>query len=401
MNSPVPFLDLQALHAEIRLELEDAFRRVWETGQFVGGQFVERFEAEWAAYCGVRHAVGVSDGTAALELTLRAFGIGPGDDVMVPVNTFIATWEAVVAVGARPVGVDVDPGTLLMSAEAVDRACTPATAAIIAVHLFGQPVNMDEMRGVATRRGLWLIEDAAQAHGATWRGKPAGSLGDAACFSFYPGKNLGAFGDAGAVVTNRADIAATVRSLSNHGRAQGAANRHDLIGSNRRLDGLQAAILSAKLPHLDRWNARRRAAARCYDEALAGLPLLRPVQVAPGAETSNHLAVVLVDRRDQVRTGLADDGIGTGVHYTVPCHLQPAFAGLNAPAFPVAERAAHLLLSLPMGPHMTADHVQQVARSLSRALEIPSVRARRTAKGAALRMQVPVVPAISSRTAAS
>ena len=260
---------------------------------FIGGEAVDRFEAEWAAYCGTRHCVGLSDGTAALELALAALGIGPGDEVIVPANTFIATVEAVAAVGAVPVMIDVDPATLLMTGEAVRAACTPRTAAVIAVHLYGQPVDMDAIRAVAGPAGIAVIEDAAQAHGATWRGARAGSLGHVGCFSFYPGKNLGAFGDAGGVVTDDAELAQRIRCLANHGRPRGAAEQHVLMGQNHRLDGLQAAILSVKLRRLDAWNAARRRLARLYGEALQGLPV-EPVSIRPEAVSSHHLAVVQV-----------------------------------------------------------------------------------------------------------
>jgi dTDP-4-amino-4,6-dideoxygalactose transaminase len=367
MSTTIPFLDLKALHAEIRPDLDEAFRRVTESGHFVGGEFVERFEAEWAAYCGTRYAVGVSDGTAAIELSLRALGIGPGSEVIVPTNTFVATWEAVVAAGAHPVPVDVDRDTLLMTAGAVDAACSEKTAAVIVVHLFGQPADMDAMRSVADRRGIALIEDAAQAHGATWKDRRVGGFGDAGCFSFYPGKNLGAFGDAGAVVTNDRQLADRIRSFGNHGRSPTEAHRHLVVGDNRRLDGLQAAILSAKLPHLERWNRGRRRAADDYRAAMAGLPV-RAVATAPGAVSAYHLAVVEIDHRDAIRDALTHAGIGTGVHYADPCHRQPAFAGLVSGHYPVSEHAAGRILSLPMGPHLSAEQIGLIASALARAL---------------------------------
>ena len=227
MKAKVPFLDLAAMHADLAKELNEAWRRVSTSAKFVGGEFVDRFEESWAAYCGAKYCVGVSDGTSALELALRALGTCPGDEVIVPANTFIATWEAVIAVGARPVAVDVDPWTLLMTAEAIEVARSKRTVGVIAVHLFGQPANMDLINRTAKRAGLWVVEDAAQAHGATWRGKRVGSLADVGCFSFYPGKNLGAFGDAGAVVTNHAYVADCIRSLANHGRHANAADTRE------------------------------------------------------------------------------------------------------------------------------------------------------------------------------
>ena len=367
MKAKIPFLDLAAMHAELAKELDEAWRCVSKSGKFVGGEFVGRFEESWAAYCGVKHCVGVSDGTSALELALRALGTCPGDEVIVPVNTFIATWEAVIAVGARPVAVDVDPMTLLMTAEAIEAACRKRTVGVIAVHLFGQPANMDLINRAAKRAGLWVVEDAAQAHGATWRGKRAGNLADVGCFSFYPGKNLGAFGDAGAVVTNDSYLADCIRSLANHGRHANAADRHVRIGHNHRLDGLQAAILSAKLPHLDRWNERRRHAARRYQLALAGLPL-DLVEIAKEAVSSHHLSVVQVNNRDQVQLELAAEGIATGIHYRTPCHLQPAYRHLTDKELPVAERAAQRILSLPMFPHLSEEQIERVAAVLHHVL---------------------------------
>ena len=378
MKAKVPFLDLAAMHAELGPELDDAWRRVSTSGKFVGGEFVDRFEESWAAYCGVKYCVGVSDGTSALELALRALGTCPGDEIIVPANTFIATWEAVIAVGARPVAVDVDSLTLLMTAEAIEAACGKRTVGVIAVHLFGQPANMDLINRAAKRAGLWVVEDAAQAHGGTWRGKRAGSLADVGCFSFYPGKNLGAFGDAGAVVTNHAYVAECIRSLANHGRHANAADRHVRIGHNHRLDGLQAAILSAKLPYLDRWNAHRRQAARRYESALAGLPL-DLVGIATEAVSSHHLSVVQVDDRDQVQRELAAEGITTGIHYRTPCHLQPAYRHLTNKALPVAERAAQRILSLPMFPHLSEEQIERVATVLRQVL-LPGDKTKASAK---------------------
>jgi len=363
VHAEIPLVDLDALHAEIAAELNEAWHRVTATNHFVGGALVEKFEAEWAAYCGVSDCVGVSDGTAALKLALQALGIGPGDEVIVPANTFIATWEAVTAVGARPVAVDVDPATLLITGEAVMAAVTSRTAAVIAVHLYGQPVDMDAINNVGRRVGIAVIEDAAQAHGATWRGRRAGGLGDIGCFSFYPSKNLGALGDAGAVTTNRTDIAERIRSLSNHGRIPTLPDRHILQGHNHRLDALQAALLSVKLPHLDRWNrARTRIADRYREHFLDSA--VDTIAISPAAVSSHHLAVVLVDDRDEVRHGLNSQGIRTGVHYAVPCHLQPAFAALQQAPMPVAELAADCILSLPIFPHMTTTQVDRVAAAI-------------------------------------
>lgn len=360
----VPFLDLAAMHAELAPALETAWRDTIGTSRFIGGPEVDGFEAEWAAYCGTRHCVGVSNGTVALELALAALGIGRGDEVIVPANTFIATAAAVVAVGATPVFADVDPATLLLTPGAIAAQLTERTAAVIPVHLYGQPADMDAINALAARRGLCVIEDAAQAHGATWRGRPAGSLSRAGCFSFYPGKNLGAFGDAGAVVTDDAALAERIRALSNHGRSQSDPYRHDTLGGNERLDAVQAAVLRIKLRSLDAWNEGRRRAAALYVQELGGLPV-RLVEVAPEAKSSHHLAVIRSLERDALRAALTEAGIGTGIHYPIPCHLQAPFRTAGRPPLPVAEQAAGEILSLPMFPHLTAAQVRQVADAIA------------------------------------
>ena len=369
MKFKVPFLDLMAMNAEAEGEIQHAWRSVCETGEFVGGRFVEAFEEQWAAYCGTRHSVGVSDGTAALELALRALGAGPGDDILVPANTFIATWEAIVAVGARPVAVDVDPESLLVTAAGFANAMTARTVGAIPVHLFGQPADMPAIMAFARTRAIWIVEDAAQAHGASWAGQMVGSFGDVGCFSFYPGKNLGALGDAGAIVTNRLEIAEAVRSMANHGRQSSCAYMHDRIGSNRRLDGLQAAILSAKLGHLDGWNVRRRAAMATYGARFAGYPL-EFTMTARGATSVHHLAVIQVANREAIRQALLNAGITTGVHYPTPCHLQPAYRHFTQAPMPVAERAATRILSLPMFPHITEQQIEWVAECLGQQLKL-------------------------------
>jgi dTDP-4-amino-4,6-dideoxygalactose transaminase len=368
MSMPVaiPFIDIKAANAEVSGEVRDAFERLYRDCAFIGGEAVERFEEEWADYCGTRYCVGVSDGTAAIELSLRALGIGRGDEVIVPANTFIATAAAVVAAGARPVFVDVDPATHLVTAADVRQAIGPRTAAVIAVHLYGQPADMDAIGAVAASAGIAVIEDAAQAHGATWRGRKAGSLSRAGCFSFYPGKNLGACGDAGAVVTDDAGLADRIRMLSNHGRPPAAAHLHHVVGTNGRLDGIQAAILSIKLTRLDAWNARRQRMAERYVQAFEGLPV-EMVATAPGARSSHHLAVIRTEGRDELRRFLAAEGIGTGIHYPVPCHRQEAFADMAAPPLPVVERLAGRILSLPMCPYLTDAQVARVADAIHRA----------------------------------
>jgi dTDP-4-amino-4,6-dideoxygalactose transaminase len=364
----IPFLDLQPMHSEVAPALEAAWRSAIDTGRFIGGEAVERFEQAWADYCGTRHCVGLANGTAALELSLAALGIGPGDEVIVPANTFIATASAVATVGAEVVFVDVDPATLLLTAARVAEAITPRTAAVIAVHLYGQPVDMDAIREVAGRAGIVVLEDAAQAHGATWQGRRAGSLSRVGCFSFYPGKNLGGVGDAGAIVTDDEVLAARVRSLANHGRAAGDAALHQYRGGNHRLDALQAAVLSAKLPCLDRWNADRRRLVQRYGELLATTPATMP-SVAPGAVSSCHLAVLQVPDRDRLRERLAAQGIATGIHYPIPCHRQPAFAQAAGPSLPVVEAAARALVSLPLFPHLPEAAVARVAEAVGDALD--------------------------------
>ena len=363
----IPFIDLQSMHAEVRDDLDEAWRQVSLSGKFIGGEAVDNFESKWADYCGSKYCVGVGSGTAALELTLAALGLGRGDEVIVPANTFIATAAAVAAVGARVAFVDVDPATLLITAEILKQAITSRTAAVIVVHLYGQPADMDSISQVASSAGIAVLEDAAQAHGACWRGKKAGSLSHAGCFSFYPGKNLGAFGDAGAVVTNDRAVAERIRSLSNHGRSHNNPHRHELIGANHRLDALQAAILSVKLKRLDAWNAGRRRAADAYAAALAGLPV-QLVDTGPNASSCYHLAVVQTPHRHEVRQALAAEQISTGLHYPIPCHRQTPFMTGRVSSLPVVEAAADRVLSLPMFPHLTDAQIRSVADAISRAL---------------------------------
>lgn len=383
LSQPVPFLDLQRAHAELRQELDSAWRQLVDGGGFIGGPPVADFEAEWAAYCGTRFAVGVSDGTAAIELALAALGIGLGDEVIVPGNTFIATVEAVVKVGATPIMVDVEPSTLLLAPAAVEAAIGPRTVAVIAVHLYGQPCDMDALNALCTRHGLALIEDAAQAHGASWRGRRAGSLGTIGCFSFYPGKNLGAFGDAGAVVTDDERIAEAIRSRANHGRPTGAAERCAVLDGNHRLDALQAAVLRIKLRHLDRWNRVRAEIVERYTQVLAGSGAVFPA-IRTEATSSHHLAVVLVPERDAVKQRLAAAGIMTGIHYAIPCHQQTACAHLFAaastiPSLPIVEAAAGRVLSLPLFPHMQPAEVKRVSDALAAILATTASMAREDA----------------------
>lgn len=363
-NIAIPFLDLAAMHAEVCAQVNASWQRIIQRADFVGGSDVEDFEHAWAAYCDRRYAVGVGNGTDALQLALQALGIGHGDEVIVPANTFVATAEAVVAAGAIPRFVDVDPDTLVVSAGLIEAAVTARTAAVIAVHLYGQPADMDAIGRVAQRAKLAVVEDAAQAHGATWRGRKAGSLADVGCFSFYPGKNLGAFGDAGAVVTDDSAIAERVRSLADHGRSPRSKYIHDLVGVNSRLDALQAAVLLAKLVRLDAWNAARRRIAHLYRVGLAPTAV-RPVKIAEGVCSAFHLFVIRTHDRDGLRAALASRHIATGIHYPLPCHKQSGLRSFADEPLPVAEQAAQEILSLPMFPHMTAEQVKEVCGAIA------------------------------------
>jgi dTDP-3-amino-3,4,6-trideoxy-alpha-D-glucose transaminase len=354
----VPFLDLAAPHAPLRPALDAAAARVLDRSWYVLGPEVEAFEAEFAAWTGARACVGVGSGLEALRLALLAAGVGPGDEVIVPAHTFIATWLAVSEVGATPVPVDVDLATGNVSAEACAAAVTARTRALVPVHLYGQPADCDALEALAARHALFLLFDAAQAHGARWRGRPLGGRGGAAAWSFYPGKNLGALGDGGAITTDDLALAERLRRLRNYGQAE--KYRHVERGANSRLDELQAAFLRVKLPHVDAWNGRRRALAAAYRAALpASLPLLH---VAEGADPCWHLLVVRAARRDALRAALAGAGVETLVHYPVPPHLQPAYAGrFPEGAFPAAERLAREVVSLPIGPHLAEADAAAVA----------------------------------------
>jgi dTDP-4-amino-4,6-dideoxygalactose transaminase len=360
----IPFTDVAAMTAEVWPTIQNDYLQCMLSARYIGGSPVESFESAWAQYCGARHAVGVGNGTDAIELTLTALEIGPGDEVIVPANTFIATVAAVVRAGATPRFADVSEDTLLLTPDTLRAALTPQTRAVIVVHLYGQMPDMDGLQAVATDHGLIVIEDAAQAHGAEWAGQRAGSLGVAATFSFYPGKNLGAFGDAGAVVTSRPEIADRVRALANHGRTHGSAHyEHDFVGTNSRLDTLQAIALSGKLAFIEDWTERRIALAARYSEQLRDLDI-GLVQVAPAARHVYHLLVVRVADRALVQAELGRRGIGTGVHYPVPCHLQPPLRRYAHGPMPVAEQAAAEVLSLPLFPHMTNGQVDAVCDAL-------------------------------------
>jgi dTDP-4-amino-4,6-dideoxygalactose transaminase len=363
----VPLVDLQAQHREIAEEVAAGFAAVIATTAFILGPAVSEFEASFAQFCGVRHCVGAGNGTDALEMILRAFDIGPGDEVVVPANTFIATALAVVRAGATPVLVDCEEHHLLDPAQVAARL-TPRTRALLPVHLYGQVADMEALLALAAPRDILVLEDAAQAQGARRHGRPAGSLGSAAGTSFYPGKNIGAYGDGGAVLTDSSEIAERVRRLRNWGSER--KYHHPEIGFNSRLDTLQAVVLSAKLKRLAAWNAARRQAAARYDELLADVPELELPRTLPGNEHVWHLYVVRVPRRDAVLAHLHAAGIGAGIHYPTPLHLHGALRHLayREGDFPNAERAAREVLSLPLYPHITEDQQRQVVASLAAAL---------------------------------
>jgi dTDP-4-amino-4,6-dideoxygalactose transaminase len=360
-----PFVDLAAQWAEVRAAVLPELERLLATGAFIGGEAVTRFETAFAAYCGVPHAVGVANGTDALHLALRALGVGPGDEVVTVANTFVATVGAIVQAGARPVLVDAREDTLLMDAASLDAVVTPATRAVVPVHLYGRLVEMAPVQQWCAAHGVALLEDAAQAHGASRAGRRAGAFGDAAGFSFYPAKNLGAAGDAGAIVTARPEVAERLRRLRDHGQTE--RYHHAVVGVNSRLDALQAAVLSAKLARLDAWNERRRALAAIYHERLDKVDGVEPV-AAPADPASHvyHLFVVRCPERDRLRAALTARAIDTGLHYPIPVHLQPAWRhlGYREGDFPVAEASARTVLSLPMYPHMSDEAVHRVCDAI-------------------------------------
>jgi dTDP-4-amino-4,6-dideoxygalactose transaminase len=363
----IPFLDLGAAYRELKSEIDVAVGRVLESGWYILGPEVEAFEADWAHYCEAQHAVGVANGLDALTLALRALDIGPGDEVIVPSNTYIATWLAVSGVGATPVPVEPDPATYNIDPARIEAAITPRTRAILPVHLYGQPADLDPILDIARRHQLRVIEDAAQAHGARYKGRRIGAHGDIVCWSFYPGKNLGALGDAGAVTTNHAALAARVALLRNYGSRQKYVNEE--AGVNSRLDPIQAAVLRVKLGVLNDWTARRRAVAAAYAEELRDSGLTLP-HVPDWAEPAWHLYVVRSPNRDALQAKLTEAGVGTLVHYPIPPHMQQAYAGMGiAPeALPLAVQLADEVLSLPIGPQLDLGHVDQVISSIKNAV---------------------------------
>jgi dTDP-4-amino-4,6-dideoxygalactose transaminase len=361
----VPMVDLRAQYLRIQEEIDAAVARVVASTQFIGGEECRLFEAEFAAFCGASHAVGVANGTDALAIALRAYGVGPGDHVVTVANTFIATGEAILLNGARPVFVDVDEASFTMDPLALERAITPRTKVILPVHLYGHPAKMDAILAVAAARGLPVLEDSAQAHGAQVAGRRAGSLGHAACFSFYPGKNLGAYGDAGAITTNDADFAARVRQIANHG---GGTTKYDnvVLGTNSRLDTLQAAVLRVKLRQLERWTAERLERALAYTRLLEDTPgLVLPREQAWG-RSAWHLYTLRAASRDGLQAHLAARGIATAVHYPRPIHLQPAMAAAGGQPgdLPVSERLSREVIQIPLYAELPLETLESVAQEI-------------------------------------
>ena len=362
----VPFVDLKTQYESIRDEIEVAIRQVLDSTAFAGGPFVAQFEREFASFCQCEYAIGVGSGTDALWLSLLALGIGQGDEVITVPNTFIATAEAISFTGARPVFVDIDDQTYNMNPALLENAITPRTKAIIPVHLFGQTADMDPIMEIAKAHGLFVIEDACQAHGAKYKGRPAGSIGDAGCFSFYPGKNLGAYGEAGAIVTNNPDLNEKIRMLRDHGQPK--KYYHTVIGWNARMDGLQGAILSVKLKRLAHWNEARRKNAQLYNELLSNVDGVLVPREADYARHVYHIYAIRVQNRDALISTLAEKGIACGIHYPVPVHLQEAyhFLELGKVSFPIAEKCAEELVSLPMFPELTKEQIHHVVHEIKK-----------------------------------
>jgi dTDP-4-amino-4,6-dideoxygalactose transaminase len=364
----VPFVDLKAQYASLKPAMDAAIQSVLDRTAFILGREVEEFDAAFARYVGSRFSVGVCSGTDALEMALLACGIGPGDEVVTAANTYIATCEAISRAGATIRWVDADPRTYNMDPTLLERAISPKTKAIMPVHLYGQPADMEPIMEIARAHRLKVIEDCAQAHGATYHGRQVGTFGDAACYSFYPGKNLGAYGDAGAVVTNDEQVADTVRLLRNHGQREKYI--HLIEGQCHRLDNIQAAVLNVKLPHLDQWNAERRRAASWYGELLQDQSRIVAPCVPPGIEPVFHLYVVQVPNRDAVQAALKRDGVETGIHYPIPLHEQPAYTrlGHRPDDFPVSHRLGPAILSLPIFPELTRAQAEYVVDRLKAAV---------------------------------
>jgi dTDP-4-amino-4,6-dideoxygalactose transaminase len=369
----IPLCDLYAQYLTIKPDIDAAIERTIVHSAFIGGEELQAFEAEFANYCESKACVGVGNGTDALYLALRGLGVGPGDEVVTVAHTFIATAETITLTGARPIFVDIREDTMLMDPDALESVITARTRAIIPVHLYGQPCDMDRIMEVARRHKLKVVEDAAQAHGARWRGKRVGSIGDVACFSFFPGKNLGAYGDAGAVVSQDEQLIQRIRMLANHGRMDKYI--HENEGVNSRLDGLNAAILRVKLRHLDEWNEARRRHVRQYMETLRDSGAMLPV-VNTNADPVWHLFVIRVPQRDRIQARLNERGIAAGIHYPVPLHRQPAYKHLNIAdgALPITERVAASIISLPMYPELIRDQIEVVSRAVIEAASAETTR---------------------------
>lgn len=363
----IPFLDLKAPHVELRAEIDAAIARIIDSGWYILGPEVDAFEAEFASYCEANHAIGLANGLDALHLALRAMDVGPGDEVIVPSNTYIATWLAVSQCGATPIPVEPDESTYNIDPALIEAAITPRTKVILPVHLYGQPADMDPILAIARKHGLRVLEDGAQAHGARYKGRRLGGHGDAVAWSFYPGKNLGALGDGGAVTTNDPELADRIRVLRNYGSREKYVN--EVQGYNSRLDPIQAAVLRVKLAHLDEWNARRAGVARTYLEGLSGSGLTLPY-MPDWAEPAWHLFVVRYPQRDALQQRLTEAGVGSLIHYPIPPHRQAAYAGaaFTTEAFPIASRLADEVLSLPMGPHLPMNDVDQAITAIRAAI---------------------------------
>jgi|RhiMethySRZTD1v2_1073278.scaffolds.fasta_scaffold08176_8 dTDP-4-amino-4,6-dideoxygalactose transaminase len=369
MNKPIPFFDLMQQYAALKPEMDAAVARVLSKGHYILGEEVESFEKRFAALCGAQYGIGANSGTTALMLGLLAMGVGPGDEVVTVAHTFIATSEAISLIGATPVFVDVEGSRACMDPTKLEAAITPRTKAIIPVHIYGHPADMDGINAVAARHGVPVLEDACQAHGALYKGRPVGTLGQAACFSFYPSKNLGAYGEAGALVTNDAQIAEMARILRDHGSE--TKYQHSIIGLNGRMEAIQGAVLNVKLPRLASWNTRRRQLAKRYDGLLAGVRDCRPIGASANVESAYHLYVVRIPRRDAVRAALAQVGVGSQIHYPIPVHRQPAYTKTLSvtPDLPVTDTVAAEILSLPFYPEMDDENVDRVVEALDKALK--------------------------------
>lgn len=365
----VPFLDLKAQYQSIRDEIQTALQQVLDQTAFAGGPFVARFEEQYAEFCQCQYAVGVGSGTTALWLTLLGLGVGPEDEVITVPNTFIATAEAISVCGATPVFVDIDESAYTMAPDLIEAAITPRTRAIIPVHLFGQMADMDPIMDIARKHNLYVIEDACQAHGAEYKGRRAGSIGDAGCFSFYPGKNLGAYGEAGAVVTNDEALVNKIKMLRDHGQAK--KYYHSMIGWNARMDGFQGAVLSVKLKYLNAWNEARRNCAKRYNEMLANIDGIVTPREADYAKHVYHVYPIRVHHRDALMKFLADRDIGCGIHYPIPIHLMESYRFLETSngRYPITEHCANQLISLPMFPELSETQIDYVAQGIMRSTQ--------------------------------